>query len=125
LGDFGLSDPIKFDRKPYKVSYIDQNGIQQTIRRVPPPKLHAALPGDKVDITTTKSDDFRKGDTFSVKHINPRHPNVIQIQASDGRTTFLNFNEFKLNGVELEERDGGSGTKVLERSQTSKYLLWP
>jgi hypothetical protein len=121
-----VADPIKFDRKPYTVSYTDQNGVKQTIRRVPPPKLHAALPGDKVDITTTKSDDFRSGDSVSVKHINPRHPNVVQVQTSDGRTTFLNFNEFRLNGVELQESgSGGGAAKSFERAQNSKYLLWP
>jgi len=124
LGDF-VADPIKFDRKPYTVSYTDQNGVKQTIRRVPPPKLHAALPGDRVDITTTKSDDFRSGDSVSVKHINPRHPNVVQVQTADGRTTFLNFNEFRLNGVDIQESGSSGSNKSFERTQSSKYLLWP
>ena len=120
-----MADPIKFDRKPYTISYVDNKGDKQTIRRVPPPKLHVGLPGDKVDITTTKSDDFRKGDSVSIKHINPRHPNVVQVQTSDGRTTFLNFNEFSVNGVETIKNGAPNASVAADRPIKSNYLLWP
>ena len=122
-----MSSPIKFDRKPYTITYTDQNGEQQKIRRVPPPKLHDALPGDRVDISVTKSDDFEKGDAVTIKHINPRHPNVVQVQRSDGKTTFLNFNEFKFDAGSAGasgSNNSGAGTAA-ERPINSRYLLWP
>ncbi len=115
---------IRFDRKPYNVTYVDLKGDQKTIRRVPPPKLHEMLPTDVVELTTKKNDDFQAGDQFTVKHINARHPNIIQIDDGDGNATFVPYFDLKLEpSGEMAPRDGQ--TAPHEVPARNRYLLWP
>lgn len=114
---------IKFDRTPYKISYVDLKGNQKTIRRVPPPKLHDMLPTDVVELTMKKNDDFDAGDKFTVKHINPRHPNVIQIDDGDGNATFVPYFDLELR-EKVARREGESGAPY-EAPERNRYLLWP
>jgi hypothetical protein len=116
-----MADPVIFDRKPYIVSYIDNDGKQQKIRRVPPPKLHEALPTDKVELTTMRSDDFAKGDVVTVKSISPRQPNTLKVENSAGNTTFIGYNEMVVK-EKLQARDGIPPERMPDRT---KYLLWP
>lgn len=114
-------DPIVFDRKPYVISYTDHKGEKQTIRRVPPPKLHEALPTDKVEILTKHSDDFDRGDVVKVKNINPRHPNTLQVETSDGKTAFLNYRDILLDEMIAPRK----GVEVRDLPEQTKYLNWP
>ena len=113
-------EPIKFDRKPYTIAYY-KDGERHTIRRVPPPLQHKMLPTDKVELSRQKNDDWKNGDTYTVKHINPRHPNVIQIQDRGGNATFVPYYDLKLN-EEVAPRDG---ILPMDRPSRNKYLLWP
>jgi hypothetical protein len=116
-----MADPIQFDRKPYFISWKDENGEMRKIRRVPPPKLHEALPEDIVELTKAKSDDFKSGSKAVIKHINPRHPNTLQLINGEGQTTFVNYNE-----VELKEMVAPrNGMSVQDLPDRQKYLLWP
>ena len=115
---------VKFDRSPYKVTYYKE-GKMHTIRRVPPPKLHDAMPGDTVTITNKKNDDWQEGQTVKVKNITSRQPNVLQVEKEDGKYTFLDYRDVKLN-----ERPPVTAetTEQAERDADpigSKYLLWP
>ena len=47
-------DAVRFSRKPYTITYQDLKGETKKIRRVPPPKLHEALPTDIVTLTRKK-----------------------------------------------------------------------
>jgi len=116
-----VADPIKFDRKPYFVSWKDDQGNIKRIRRVPPPKLHEALPTDIVELTKSRSDDFKSGDDVTVKHINPRHPNVLQVENSSGQTTFVNYFDMDLK-ERVAPRDGVRPEDMPERN---RYLRWP
>ncbi len=119
-------DSVKFDRKPYFVHYTDSaTGERKSIRRVPPPKLHSALPGDVVELTSKKSDDFDAGDRFTVKHINPRHPNVLQIKDDDGKTTFVNWFEARLDEMVAPRAEGQAASEPGVLPIKSDYLLWP
>lgn len=114
-------EPVKFSRAPYKVSYRDLNGDLKTIRRVPPPKLHEALPTDIVKLTRKKNDDFQEGDEFEVSAISERQPNVLQLQSSDGTKTFADFYD-----VALERRVAfRDGVDPRDDVMNNKYLLWP
>lgn len=112
---------IQFNRTPYKVTYYDQHGEKKTIRRVPPAKLHDALPTDKVELTSKRSDDFDAGGVFTVKHINPRHPNTLQLEDDDGRTTFVDYFNTQLR-QKIAPR---SGIDVRDEAVNNNYLLWP
>lgn len=116
-----MSDEVRFSRKPYLVTYNDLNGEKHTIRRVPPPKLHPMLPTDVVELTRKKNDDFQAGDEFEVIHINQRHPNVLQLQDDDGKTTFVDFYDATLK-EEVALRDG---VDPRDRPVNNRYLLWP
>lgn len=116
-----MGDEIKFDRKPYTVTYTDMQGQVKTLRRVPPAKVHEALPTDIVTITHKRNDDFRAGDDVEVKHINPRNPNVLQVQNDEGQTTFLDVFDFSLK----EEVAWRNGIDPRDRPGNSRYLLWP
>jgi len=112
---------LEFDRKPYVISYRDQNGEMNKLRRVPPPKLHEALPADKVAITRGRSEDFAEGDIVTVKHINTRHPNVLQVTNKDGNTSFLSHLD-----IRLEERVAlRAGIDPRDEPEANAYLLWP
>ena len=109
---------VRFDRQPYTVTYFKE-GVKHTIRRRPPPKLHDVLPTDIVSLKYDKNIEWEDGDDFEVKHINPRHPNVLQLENDDGETTFVEYFD-----VDLEEmvapRRGRRG-----QSNPDAYLLWP
>ena len=110
---------IVFDRKPYTVSYM-KDGEKQTIRRRPPPLLHEMLPTDKVELTVKKNDDFQTGD-YTIKHINPRHPNTIQIMNDDGHATFVDYRD-----LELQERiSPRDGVAPEDEPINNRYLNWP
>jgi hypothetical protein len=114
-------DPIVFSRTPYTVRYVDQSGKQQTIRRVPPEKLHPMLPTDVVELTQKRSDDFKEGDAVEVQYINPRHPNVLQLKNDRGDTTFVEYYDLNLK-EEVAPRDG---VDPRDRPVNNRYLLWP
>ena len=114
-------DAIKFSRTPYNVTYVDLKGEKQTIRRVPPPKLHEALPTDVVKLTRKKNDDFNEGDELEVVSITERQPNVLQLQKSDGTRTFIDYYDMQLE-KRVALRDG---VDPLDEPVNNKYLLWP
>lgn len=111
---------IHFSRAPYTVSYY-KNGERHTIRRRPPEKIHDMWPDDVVSLTRSKNDDYQAGDEFNVKHINTRHPNVLQLEDDDGNRTFVSA--YDLN---LEEAIGyRDGVDPRDMEINNKYLLWP
>ena len=124
-----MSAPIKFDRKPYVVSYIDTQGQQQKIRRVPPPKLHSAMPTDRVELKTRRSDHFQAGDEVTVKRINPRHPNVLQVENEEGQTTFISHTDMIFEQKSAENLSIKSTSPQVEPDDdtpiSSSYLDWP
>ncbi len=110
---------VFFNRKPYTVTYM-KDGERQTIRRRPPPVLHDMLPTDKVELKFKKNDDFNRGD-YTIKHINPRHPNTIQIMGDDGKATFVDYRD-----IELQERVGTrAGVLPEDLPENNRYLNWP
>ena len=119
-----MTDAIKFDRKPYTIAYTDQDGKQQSIRRIPPPKLHSAMPKDKVELTKKLNDDFQEGDELTVKAINPRHANVLKVENSKGQMAFISHYDMKLKDKLAPRGENGEITpeQFPERNQ---YLLWP
>lgn len=116
-----MTDPIQFDRKPYFITWKDDAGELRKIRRVPPPKLHDALPTDIVKLTSKRSDDFPEGAELTVKHINPRHANTLQVQNDDGQTTFVSYRDIDIK-EKIAPRDGIPREQLPERN---RYLLWP
>lgn len=116
-----MSNAIKFDRKPYTVTYMDLKGEKQTIRRRPPAKAHSMLPKDIVTLNSKRNDDFDVGDEFAIKNIAPRQVNTLQLEGDDGKTTFVNYFD-----VQLEEkvalRDGVDPKDAIENNE---YLMWP
>lgn len=115
-----MSNEITFSRKPYTVTYKDMQGNLQKIKRRPPPLLHDMLPTDKVELTTSKNADWQAGNVYEVKHINTRHPNVLQIQDQEGVATFVDSHDLK-----LDERVNFQGKEVAELQSFNEYLLWP
>ncbi len=123
-----MSSPIRFDRKPYTVSYVDADGKQQHIRRVPPPKLHTAMPTDVVELKRRKSDHFMDGDKVTVKHINPRHPNVLKVENSNGDTTFISYYEMEIKqkiANTMGVRDASPDSEESSETIDNSYLDWP
>lgn len=124
-----MSAPIRFDRKPYFISYVDSQGQQQKIRRVPPQKLHNALPTDRVELRTRRSDHFNAGDEVTVKRINPRHPNVLQVENDEGQTTFITHYDmvFEQKNGETPSIQSSSSHMQSDEEPTisSSYLDWP
>ena len=111
---------VRFNRTPYTVTYM-KDGQKQTIRRVPPPKLHEAMPEDLVTLTRGKNADFKAGDEMTVKSINPRHPNILQLTNDEGLSTFVDYYD-----VQLEEvRSMRDGVEPLDMPINNRYLLWP
>ncbi len=116
---------IKFNRDPYKVVYF-KDGEKHTIRRVPPPKLHPILPQDRVELTRSKNADFKAGDRFEVKDINPRQPNVLHIQNEEGIATFIDHYDAKLMESNSDTIINEAGeVEVVEKPIDNDYLLWP
>ena len=112
---------IRFSRAPYTVTYQDLQGETRTIRRVPPEKLHDALPTDVVTLTNRHSDSFDAGEDFVVKHINPRHPNTLQIVDGDGKTAFVEYYDIALKD-EVADRPG---VDPRDQVRNNRYLTWP
>lgn len=115
------TSPVYFSRQPYKVTYF-KDGEKQTLQRRPPPLLHQMLPNDVVELTRPKNGDFGVGENFTIKHINPRHPNTIQITNDDGVSTFVDHFDLQLEEM-IAPREGAAGEKV--REYDSRYLTWP
>lgn len=107
---------------PYIVSWYE-NGEKKTMRRVPPPRLHQMLPTDIVELKSKRSDDFKAGEEFEIKHIANRHPNTIQLVNSRGETTFVGFHHLELK-EEVAERPGRLRGYV-ENSRKNAYIPWP
>lgn len=115
-----MPGPIQFSRKPYTVTYY-KDGEKQTIRRRPPKKLHDILPKDVVELTHKKNDDWPVDSEYEVKHINPRHPNVVQLENDDGQSTFVSHYD-----LELKDALGDRGTdSPMDDPERNRYLLWP
>lgn len=115
-----MVDSVNFDRTPYNVTYF-KDGEKHTIRRRPPPLLHEMLPKDEVRLSRGKNEDFQLGDKFTVKHINPKHPNVLQIQDDEGRATFVDYYDLELE-KKVSRQDGAGSVEAIDQNQ---YLLWP
>ena len=74
-----------------------------------------------MSLKQTKNIDWEADEEFTVKHINPRHPNVLQLINDEGETTFVDHYQ-----VELEEMIGArDGVRPQEMEVNNKYLLWP
>lgn len=117
--------PLVFDRRPYTVYYQDMQGKVQEIKRTPAPKLHDALPTDTVDLLTTKSDDFRAGDSLTVQHINPRYPNTLQVRSNSGETTFVEYFDVNLRNEIAPRQDGRDPMDQPSVKINNRYLTWP
>ncbi|MCA2960534.1 MAG: hypothetical protein IOD12_09790 [Silvanigrellales bacterium] len=113
-----------FDRKPYNVSYT-KDGVRQTIRRVPPPKLHDLLPEDKVTIRRTKGDDWEEGDEVTVRGVGRRQPNTLQVEGQNGKKTFLPYFDVAFKDRAGEDVIVEDELKISRDPLGSKYLLWP
>ncbi len=98
-----------------------KDGVKHTIRRQPPPKLHDIMPEDEVKLTRSKNADFKEGETLTVKGINPRQPNVLQLVNEDGLATFVDYYDAKLETI----RSARNGVEVLDMPINNRYLLWP
>lgn len=114
-------DVIRWTRRPYTVTYQDLKGERHTIRRVPPPRLHNIYPTDLVELTRGKNLDFLEGDEFEVKHINPRHPNVLQLVNDEEITTFVEYFDAELT----EEVADRPGVNPFDKPANNRYLMWP
>ena len=118
-----MSKPVdnKFSRKPYIVNYVDLKGNPQSIRRVPPPKLHEILPEDKVMLNTKKNDDWRAEENFNVKNINEKQPNTIQIEKDNGDSTFVSYFDLSLVEKTSDQRYESPSKNPI----SNQYLIWP
>ena len=118
-----MSSAIKFDRTPYTVTY-HRDGVKHTIRRRPPKKVHDAMPTDIVELKHRKNDEFLEGQKFKVKGINPRHPNVLQVESEDGKTTFVSALDTDL--IErVYQREADPSKPTYDQEVSNEYLLWP
>ena len=120
LVDIAELPPVYFSRRPYNVTYY-KDGEQKTIRRMPPPVLHKMLPTDVVSLNRSKNEDFSEGDEFSIKHINTRQPNTIQIMDDDGVATFVSHADLNLEEAVAPRR----GVSPKDHPRSNRYLLWP
>lgn len=112
---------IRFSQRPYTVQYRRDGEVRQ-YRRQPPPKLHEALPTDIVEIKNSASTHWREGESYEVKHINWKHPNVLQIKNDDGETTFVNYHDIALK---KKVAPRGDTADVQSDPQANRYLQWP
>ncbi len=121
---------MRFSREPYTVTYY-KDGEKHTIRRRPPPKLHEALPEDTVMLTRSKNDDWREGETYKVKSVMPRSPNVLQLANEEGMSTFVDYYDAKLLTKPIDRYREGRISKEeavsagVDLRVDSRYLLWP
>ena len=112
---------IDFPTKPIQMIFKDyQTGELIKQRRRPPAKTHEMLPKDEVSLKSTKNLDWQEGQTFTVKHISYRSPNVLQLINDRGQTTFVESSE-----VNLEKHVGRRRGKQIDDPIQNKYLLWP
>ncbi len=107
-------------RTPYTVTYM-KDGVKHTIRRQPPPKLHEMEVEDEVRLLRSKNDDFKAGETLTVKGISPRQPNVLHLVNEDGLSTFVDYYDANLETM----RGQRNGMDVLDMPINNRYLLWP
>lgn len=112
---------IRWTRRPYTITYLDLKGERNTIRRVPPVRLHQMLPTDVVELNYQKNSDFLEGDEFEIKHINPRHPNVLQLINDEEATTFVDYYQADLT----EEVADRPGVNPFDKPINTRYLMWP
>ncbi|KAB8029982.1 hypothetical protein [Fluviispira multicolorata] len=111
--------PPIFDRTPYNVEYY-KDGEKQTIRRVPPAKLHDMVAGDEVTINRKKGDDWDAGDNVEIKAINPKQPNTLTLQKENEDYTFLTYDD-----VDLKTKSMQHLINEGKDPYGSQYLLWP
>ena len=112
---------IRFSRKPYTITYKDlRSGELRQIKRRPPPKLHDILPTDQVELLRSKNEDWQEEGIYTVKHINPRHPNVIQVMDEDLGTTFVDYFD-----LEIDEKVAFRGGDSRDDPRYNRYLTWP
>lgn len=123
FGRLAVASSIKptFSRKPYTIKYKDQKGEMQSIRRVPPPKLHDMLPTDKVSLNSKKNDDWDSGENFTIKGIAERQPNTIQIENEKGDYTFVSYYDLSLE----EKISDARYEDPRDNPITNDYLIWP
>lgn len=117
-------DSVRFNRQPYKVTYF-KDGVKQTIRRIPPPKLHNIMPKDQVILKTRKNADYQEGDEFTVKGVSPRQPNTLHLQNEDGKSTFVSYRDLEVTESFHFTDDDGNQVPVEEAPGANRYLLWP
>lgn len=109
-----------YSRRPYTVSYM-KDGKQVTIKRQPPMVLHKMMPTDIVELNEAKNADFPAGDEYTIKGINPRHPNIIQIESDEGISTFVSYADLTLEDAIAPRR----GMTRQDNPADNRYLLWP
>ena len=115
-----MAQNVSFSRRPYTVTYY-KDGERHTIRRRPPAKAHQIWPEDIVSLKSNRTSQFFEGDEVEVRHINPRHPNILQLENDDGATTFVEYFD-----VELESAEGPrSGLDEAQLEVQNEYLNWP
>ncbi|MEZ4741148.1 MAG: hypothetical protein R3B45_01650 [Bdellovibrionota bacterium] len=112
---------IRFSRRPYTVKYYDLHGDLKEITRRPPKKIHNILPTDKVELRVGKNDDWPGGEVYTAKHINPKHPNTIQIKNDNDVATFVSALDLNLE----EKINYGDGRDPRDEPINSGYLSWP
>jgi hypothetical protein len=103
------------------VQYYDRHHVLQKIQRRPAERLHDILPTDKVKLTMQKNDDWLAGKIYTAKNINPRHPNIIQIENGGGDATFVSA----LDLVMDERIAARNGVDPRDAEINNEYLLWP
>ena len=109
-------------RKPYTAYYKDSiTGEIKSIKRQPPKPQHSMLPTDTVELTTRKGEDWPANETYTIKHINFRQPNVIQLEDEQGKTTFVESSELKL----IQKNSDEIGVKQIDSEIQGEYLVWP
>jgi hypothetical protein len=104
-------------RKPYTVTYY-KRGEKITIKRRPPPKIHDMLPTDIVQLSENRSAEFRANDKLTVKNINQRSPNVLQVEKKDGQTTFVSYADL------IVKKKRNEAHEEVQKIRDS-YLYWP
>jgi hypothetical protein len=113
---------VRFSRDPYTVVFKDfHTGKIQRITRRPPPLQHDMLPEDIVTLSRRSNDDWDLGTEATIKGINPRNPNVLQLEQSNGDTKFLNAVEVNLE-KQVADRPG---EKKIDSPRYNRYLTWP
>ena len=117
-----MSSIISASRKPYVSFYKDSvTGEVKNIKRQPPKPQHDMLPTDIVELTNKKSADWPAYETYTIKHINFRQPNVIQLEDDSGKTTFVQSSDLKL----IQKNSLEQGVKQIDSEIQSEYLAWP